>query len=69
MRVDVMQHYGFTQPLSHAGYYATEHHRQRMTDIKNAILEGYLIAGLDHRIGHLASIRPQKIERLNSSRG
>ena len=27
------------------------------------------IAGLDHRIGHLASIRPQKIERLNSSRG
>ena len=25
--------------------------------------------GLDHRIGHLASIRPQKIERLNSSRG
>jgi ATP-dependent DNA helicase RecQ len=25
--------------------------------------------GLDHRIGHLASHRPQKIERLNSSRG
>jgi hypothetical protein len=25
--------------------------------------------GLDHRIGHLASIRTQKIERLNSSRG
>ena len=39
-RVDVMQHYGFTQPLSHAGYYETQHHRQLMTDIKSAILEG-----------------------------
>src|SRR2546430_16794496 len=44
MRVDVMQHYGFTQPLSHAGYYETQHHRQLMTDIKSAILEGHLIA-------------------------
>ena len=43
MRVDVMQHYGFTQPLSHAGYYETQH-RQLMTDIKSAILEGHLIA-------------------------
>ena len=38
MRVDVMQHYGFTQPLSHAGYSETSHHRQLMTDIKSAIL-------------------------------
>src|SRR5713226_3317267 len=44
MRVDVMQHYGFTQPLSHAGYDETQHHRQLMTDIKSAILEGHLIA-------------------------
>jgi len=44
MRVDVMQHYGFTQPLSHAGYYETAHHRQLMIDIKSAILEGHLIA-------------------------
>jgi len=44
MRVDVMQHYGFTQPLSHAGYYETQHHQQLMTDIKSAILEGHLIA-------------------------
>src|SRR5256885_6121395 len=44
MRVDVMQHYGFTQPLSHGGYYETQHHRQLMTDIKSAILEGHLIA-------------------------
>ena len=44
MRVDVMQHYGFTQPLSHAGYYETSHHRQLMTDIKSAIFEGHLIA-------------------------
>jgi type II secretory pathway predicted ATPase ExeA len=44
MRVDVMQHYGFTQPLSHAGSYETSHHRQLMMDIKSAILEGRLIA-------------------------
>jgi type II secretory pathway predicted ATPase ExeA len=44
MRVDVMQHYGFTQPLSHAGSDETSHHRQRMMDIKSAILEGRLIA-------------------------
>ncbi len=44
MRVDVMQHYGFTQPLSHAGYDETQHHRQLMTDIQSAILEGHLIA-------------------------
>ena len=30
MRVDVMQHYGFTQPLSHAGYYETAHHRHKL---------------------------------------
>lgn len=44
MRVDVMQHYGFTQPLNQAGYYETRHHRQLMLDIKSAILEGHLIA-------------------------
>ena len=43
MRVDVMQHYGFTQPLSQAGYYETRHHQQLMTDMKSAILEGHLI--------------------------
>ena len=37
MRVDVMQHYGFTQPLSHAGYYETAHHRQLMIDIKSVV--------------------------------
>jgi type II secretory pathway predicted ATPase ExeA len=44
MRVDVMQHYGFTQPLSHAGSDETSHHRQLMMDIKSAILEGRRIA-------------------------
>ena len=44
MRVDVMQHYGFTQPLSQAGYYETRHRQQLMTDMKSAILEGHLIA-------------------------
>src|SRR2546428_13993658 len=44
MRVDVMQHYGFTPPLSQAGYYETRHHQQLMTDMKSAIFEGHLIA-------------------------
>jgi len=44
MRVEVMQHYGLTQPLSQAGYYETRHHQQLIKDIKGAILEGRLIA-------------------------
>jgi type II secretory pathway predicted ATPase ExeA len=44
MRVDVMQHYGFTHPLQHAGYYETPHHRQLLVDSKHAILDGHLIA-------------------------
>jgi len=44
MRVEVMQHYRLTQPLSQAGYYETSHHQQLIKDIKSAILEGRLIA-------------------------
>jgi type II secretory pathway predicted ATPase ExeA len=44
MRIEVMQHYGLTQPFSQAGYYETEHHKQLIKDIKGAILEGRLIA-------------------------
>jgi type II secretory pathway predicted ATPase ExeA len=44
MRVEVMQHYGLTQPLSQAGYYETAHHQQLIKDIKGAIFEGRLIA-------------------------
>jgi len=44
MRVEVMQHYGLTQPLSHAGYFETSLHKQLLKDIKSAILEGRLIA-------------------------
>lgn len=46
MRVEVMQYYGLTQPLSQAGYYETEHHKQLIKDIKGAILEGRRIAVL-----------------------
>ncbi|MEC4242311.1 hypothetical protein [Pseudomonas sp. DSV-1] len=28
MRVEVMQHYGLTLPLNHAGYFETAHHQQ-----------------------------------------
>lgn len=44
MRVEVMEYYGLTQPLSQAGYYETEHHKQLIKDIRSAILEGRLIA-------------------------
>lgn len=44
MRVEVMQHYGLTQPLSQAGFHETEYHKQLIKDIKGAILEGRLIA-------------------------
>ncbi len=44
MRVEVMQHYGLTQPLSQAGYYETGHHQALIKDIKSAIPEGRLIA-------------------------
>jgi type II secretory pathway predicted ATPase ExeA len=39
-----MQYYGLAQPLSQAGYYETDHHKQLIKDIKGAILEGRLIA-------------------------
>lgn len=44
MRVDVMQHFGLTQPLSQAGYHETAHHRELLRDIRTAILEGKLVA-------------------------
>lgn len=44
MRVEVMQHYGLSQPLSQAGYYETDHHRQILKDIREAVPEGRLIA-------------------------
>jgi len=44
MRVEVMQHFGLTQPLGQAGYFETEQHKQLLKDIKGAIQEGKLIA-------------------------
>ena len=40
MRVEVMQRYGLTQPLSQARYYETQHHQQLIKDIKGAIFGG-----------------------------
>jgi type II secretory pathway predicted ATPase ExeA len=44
MRVEVMGHYGLTQPFSQTGYFETELHKQLLKDIKGAIMEGRLIA-------------------------
>lgn len=40
MRVEVMQFYGLTNPLTQAGYYETDTHKQLTKDIRAAILEG-----------------------------
>ncbi len=44
MRVEVMQYYSLTNPLTQAGYYETETHKQLTKDIRAAIFEGRLIA-------------------------
>ncbi|EWG65705.1 hypothetical protein P349_04916 [Enterobacter sp. DC4] len=44
MRVEVMQFFGLTNPLTQAGYYETDTHKQLTKDIRAAILEGRLIA-------------------------
>lgn len=44
MRFEVMRHYGLVQPLSQAGYYETDHHKQILKDIRDALPEGRLIA-------------------------
>ena len=44
MRVEVMQHYGLTRPLSLADYFETDHHKQIIKDVHGAIMEGRLIA-------------------------
>lgn len=44
MRVEVMRYYSLTNPLTQAGYYETDTHKQLTKDIKAAILEGRLIA-------------------------
>ena len=44
MRFEVMRHYGLVQPLSQAGYDETDHHKQILKDIRDAVPEGRLIA-------------------------
>jgi type II secretory pathway predicted ATPase ExeA len=44
MRAEVREFYGLTQPLSRAGYYETEHHRQILKNVRGAILEGRIVA-------------------------
>lgn len=44
MRVEVMEHYGLSQPIVQAGYYETAHHKQLIKDIRGAIEEGRLVA-------------------------
>lgn len=43
MRVEVMEHYGLSQPIVQAGYYETAHHKQLIKDIRGAIEQGRLV--------------------------
>ncbi|MBD2785640.1 ExeA family protein [Xenorhabdus sp. DI] len=66
MRVEVMQHYGFTLPFNQAGYYETEHRQQLMTDIRAAIMEGHLIA-LCGIVGCGKTIMMRKLQQILSN--
>ncbi len=44
MRAEVRAFYGLTQPLSQAGYYETDHHRQILKNVRGAILAGRIVA-------------------------
>jgi len=44
MRAEVRAFYGLTKPLSQAGYYETEHHRQILKNVRGAILGGRIVA-------------------------
>jgi type II secretory pathway predicted ATPase ExeA len=63
MRVEVMQHFGLTVPLSQAGYYETAHHKALMTDVRGAINEGRLIA----ICGVIGSGKTTMLRRLQQS--
>jgi type II secretory pathway predicted ATPase ExeA len=63
MRIDVMKHYGLTVPLSQAGYYETNHHKQLMTDIHGAILDGRLVA-LSGVIGSGKTVMLERIQQM-----
>lgn len=44
MRIEVREHFGLTVPFNQVGYYETQHHKELMKDMMNAIKEGQLIA-------------------------
>lgn len=44
MLTEVMEHFGLIRELRTAGFFETEHHRQLIKDVKNAVYGGRLIA-------------------------
>ena len=44
MLSDVMEHFGLTKSLRQVDYFATEHHRQLLRELKAAIDEGGIVA-------------------------
>jgi hypothetical protein len=44
MLSDVMEHFGLTKSLRHVDFFATDHHRQLLKDLKAAIYQGGIVA-------------------------
>ncbi len=44
MQDEILEHFGLTIPLDEVGYYETDRHKELFKDIRNAIIDGKLIA-------------------------
>ncbi len=44
MQDEILEHFGLTIPLDKVGYYETDRHKELFKDIRNAIIDGKLIA-------------------------
>lgn len=44
MQDEILEHFGLTIPLDKVGYYETDRHKELFKDIRNAIVDGKLIA-------------------------
>jgi type II secretory pathway predicted ATPase ExeA len=62
MRIYVMKHDGLTVPLSQAGCYETNHHKQLMLEIPGAIPDGRLVA-LSAVIGQGKTVMLERIQQ------
>jgi type II secretory pathway predicted ATPase ExeA len=63
MLSDVLDHYGLSRELRHAGYFETEHHQEIFKELKAAIKLGKLIA-LTGLVGCGKTITLRRIQEM-----